>query len=290
MTADKKEIKESNHERPNVNDEYLCAFRTKSYSDFFMKAQLLVHHSTSSPTHQMISEVLLNPNQETAMAILEYNKISYNLKPLFLNYFNISADASRFCSHLLQTLNQVQSDYVFYHKVLDSIDGDHTSHQDFDHDLRFCVSLKDPISDAEKQDFIRSHEKHSSVLQQLRSERKKVARKKKSLGILKKEFLRKVEDQLDVAAKGTYILNRDFDTMSRLVDRLQDEIEHSKMMIRLCLDRREDRVSNKVVKELKKGELGLFELVKEVEEHVYLCLLTINRGRALVVEEISSLV
>lgn len=117
-----------------------------------------------------------------------------------------------------------------------------------------------------------------------------MASKKKTLGILKYDFFSKVQEQLDVAAKGTYILNRDFDTISRLVDLLQGEIEHSTTMIRLCLDRREDRVSNEVMKEVKKSELGLLRLVKEVEEHVYLCLLTINRGRALVIKEISRLV
>ncbi|PIN01945.1 hypothetical protein CDL12_25550 [Handroanthus impetiginosus] len=114
--------------------------------------------------------------------------------------------------------------------------------------------------------------------------------KKKFLDIrfLKSEFLRKIREQLDVAAKGTYILNRDFDTMSRLVSRLQDEIEHNNAMIKFCLDRREDKLSFQVLKELKKGGFGFMKQVEELEEHVYLCLVTINRARALVIKEIST--
>ncbi|XP_015170045.1 UPF0496 protein At3g49070-like [Solanum tuberosum] len=108
-----------------------------------------------------------------------------------------------------------------------------------------------------------------------------------SFRFLKCGFLRKVGDQLDIATKGTYILNRDFDMISRLVDRLHDEIDHNKEMIQLCLDKREDRFSLEVLKELKKSNIGFKKQVEELEEHVYLCLLTINRARALVIKEIA---
>ncbi|KAH0708631.1 hypothetical protein KY284_010058 [Solanum tuberosum] len=116
--------------------------------------------------------------------------------------------------------------------------------------------------------------------------RSKINKFTNRLRFLKCGFLSKIGAQLDVAAKGTYILNRDFDTMSRLVDRLHDEIEHNKAMIRLCLDRREDSISLKVLKELKKSNVGFRKQVEELEEHVYLCLLTINRARNLVINEI----
>lgn len=110
-----------------------------------------------------------------------------------------------------------------------------------------------------------------------------------SFPCLKCGFLRKVGDQLDVAAKGTYILNRDFDTMSRLVSRLHDEVEHNKAMIQICLERRrEDKFCVEVVKELKKSNVGLRKQVEELEEHVYLCLVTINRARALVIREVTT--
>ncbi|XP_022751480.1 UPF0496 protein At1g20180-like [Durio zibethinus] len=105
---------------------------------------------------------------------------------------------------------------------------------------------------------------------------------------LKCGFLRKVGDQLDVAAKGTYILNRDFDTMSRLVSRLHDEVEHNKAMIQICLERREDKLCLQVVKELKKSNVGFRKQVEELEEHVYLYLVTINRARTLVIKEMTT--
>ncbi|KAL0323254.1 UNVERIFIED_CONTAM: hypothetical protein Sangu_1944700 [Sesamum angustifolium] len=350
IKKDKNETIESNRSL-DVNDEYLCAFRTKSYADFFLKAQLLVNEPHPSPaySHCGLSEVLLDPAQETIALVLDSAALSNessDLKSLLLNYFDVSAEASKFCSQLLRSLGQIQSDYRFIHQMLDSMDDYYSSNdQQFDSifsELHSRVVLKDPFSNTmNKQDFSRIHQKHSSVLQHLKSKSKKVARKIKlikymnkasgvcvaaacglvaaaaialalhtltillmgpallplppvkplkkkflDMGFLKYGFLNKIGNQLDAAAKGTYILNRDFDTMSRLVGRLQDEIDHNKEMIQFCLDRREDRISFQVLKEMKKCEFGFMKQVEELEEHVYLCLVTINRARALLMEEI----
>ncbi|TMW87299.1 hypothetical protein EJD97_020132 [Solanum chilense] len=339
----------------NVNEEYQGALRTKSYGEFFMKAHdLLVNNNNNnnninqplSPNSQysLFSDILLEPGQETIKNILESTNIfpkKYNLKPLLLNYFNISAKASKFCSHILKTINQVQNDYDFVEQILESIDNNFSSHLILE--LRSYIIHNNQFSDLKKQDFTRINDEYSSILQRLSLKRKKIARKIKfikcvnkvsgvfvtttcglvavaavvlaahtlaalimgpailtiiplkrlkinkftnRLRFLKCGFLRKIGAQLDVAAKGTYILNRDFDTMSRLVDRLHDEIEHNKAMIKLCLDRREDSISLKVLKELKKSNVGFRKQVEELEEHVYLSLLTINRARNLVINEI----
>jgi hypothetical protein len=59
-------------------------------------------------------------------------------------------------------------------------------------------------------------------------------------------------------------------------------------MIQFCLERIEDKFSLQVIKELKKSDIGFRKQVEELEEHLYLCLLTINRARALVIEEITA--
>ncbi|CAL5348585.1 unnamed protein product [Camellia sinensis] len=330
----------------NVNEEYLCALRTKSYADFFTKAQLLVNSPASPPyCHNTFSEILLEPGQETITTILESATLSKksDLKALILNYFDISAEASKICSHLLTSINQIQSNYRLIQRVLNIIDDYSPEQLGFIiSELRSFIVLNNPFSSLDEQDFKLIHDKYSLVLDLLKSKRKKVARKiklikcfNKASGIcvtaacglvataaivvaahtltalvmgpailslpinpLKKKllnfrflrsgFLRKVGEQLDVAAKGTYILNRDFDTVSRLVARLQDEIEHNKAMIQFCLERREDKFSLQVLRELKKSDVGFRKQVEELEEHVYLSLVTINRARALVVKEIAA--
>lgn len=261
-----------------------------------------------------------------------------------LKYFDISAEASKFCSHLLKGINQIQSNYLIIQRVLDEIDD----HQDYSpenvkeivSELNYLLVVGiNPFSNPNKLDFKLIHEKHSSMLQCLKSMRKKVGKKIKiikyfqkasgicitatcgviavaamvlaahtftavfmgpaifsfpfkrlakkisSLPFLRSGLLRKVGDQLDLAAKGTYILNRDFDTMSRLVARVHDALEHNKVMVQSCLERREDRFCLQVMKELKKGDLGFRKQLEELEEHVYLCLVTINRARSLVIKE-----
>ncbi|KAK6131474.1 hypothetical protein DH2020_034782 [Rehmannia glutinosa] len=353
--ADKQKIKQSQRLSVNVNEEYLCAVRTKSYAEFFIKFQLLVNDpsspspSSSSPacSNPWLTEVLLDPGQETITTILESSSLfpnessSVHLKSLLSNYFDISAEASNFCSHLLRNLNQLQSDYKSIHQAIESIDYDRRHYSS--EELRSCtVILNSPnfFPNLKKQDFKHIHEKHASILHRLKSNRTSVARKMKMIrcvntasGVcataacgllaaaaiflaahtltalllgpaiftfpmkrlkrkirrfrfLKYGSLRKIVEQLDVAAKGAYILNRDFDTMSRLVGRLEDEIEHNRAMIKFCLERREDRFCLQVLKEIKKYEFGFKKQVEELEEHVYLCLVTINRARGLVIKEI----
>ncbi|CAI9116524.1 OLC1v1017696C1 [Oldenlandia corymbosa var. corymbosa] len=348
--GNKKEMKESSHNKNlNVNEEYLGALRTKSYADFFSKAQTLVNQPSSiNYCHQKFSDILLEPGQEAISTILESAEFlsrKSDLKALLFNYFDISAEASKICSHLLRSINQIQSNYQLVTQVLDTIDDYSPQQLGFIvSELRRLIFLNNPLAENfNRQDFVDIHDKYSSVLQHLKLKKKHVSRKIKlikclnkasgvcamtacgavaigttilaahtlvalvmgpailgfcplkplkkkllSVNVMKCGFLRKIGEQLDVAAKGTYILNRDFDTMSRLVTRLHDEVEHSKAMMQYFLDRREDKHSWQILKELKKSDFGFRKQVEELEEHVYLCLVTINRARSLVVKEIAS--
>lgn len=353
LTAVEKEMREV-RESLNVNEEYLCALRTKSYADFFNKAQLLVNQHQSSPSfcHRKFSETLLEPGQEAIPGILESAFILSKLpelKTLMLGYFNVSAEASTICSHLLKSINQIQSNHRFIRQVLDEI-NDHDDGQEYSLESvkliiskltsLFFIGSTNPFLNPNKHDFKLICEKYSAVLQCLKLMRKNVGKKIKlikclqkasgicitaacglvalaamvlaahtltalfvgpalfgfpfkrlmnkltNLPFLRSGFLRKVGNQLDLAAKGTYILNRDFDTMSRLVASLSDALEHNKEMIQSCLERREYRFCLHVVKELKKGDFVFRKHMEELEEHVYLCLVTINRARVLVIKEI----
>lgn len=95
---------------------------------------------------------------------------------------------------------------------------------------------------------------------------------------VKGKSLAQLGDQLDAAVKGAYILNRDFDTMSRLMTRLHDEIEHSKAVIRIFLRNENANLLEQVVKELRSSEAGFLQQLEELEVHVYLCFLKEQGG------------
>ncbi|KAL9317664.1 hypothetical protein ACSQ67_014181 [Phaseolus vulgaris] len=325
----------------NFHDEYHRTLRTKPYVDFYNKVQLLANQPSINYSHDNFSKVLLEPCQETISSIVDSGTLSKTpkLKNLMLSYFDISAEASHICCHLLKSISQVHSYYQFVQRVLDIKDGD--SFETFEvviFELNSFTYPNDPLSNLKNHDFKLINDKHSSVLCHLKSMRRRVARKIKLMKYLmktswfcvtaacglvaitamviathtftavilgpailsfpfkhlkrklrgykfsRKGSLSKVYDQLDIAAKGTYILNRDFDTMSRLVSRLHDEIEHNRTMVQFCLDRK-DKLSLQVVGELRKSDVGFRKQVEELEEHVYLCLATINQARTLVIRE-----
>ncbi|RCV33621.1 hypothetical protein SETIT_7G096900v2 [Setaria italica] len=98
----------------------------------------------------------------------------------------------------------------------------------------------------------------------------------------------RLREQLDTAAKGTYVLGRDLDTVSHLVARLSDGIERENAMARRCAERAGDRCPvQEMVGELRRSCSSSRRLADELEEHVCLCLATIHRVRLLVIQEIS---
>ncbi|TVU14550.1 hypothetical protein EJB05_38025, partial [Eragrostis curvula] len=97
----------------------------------------------------------------------------------------------------------------------------------------------------------------------------------------------RLREQLDTAAKGTYVLGNDLDTVSQLVARLSDGIERENAMAQYCVERERDGSSvPEMVSELKKSFSNSRRLALELEEHVCLCLATIDRARVLVIQEI----
>ena len=98
--------------------------------------------------------------------------------------------------------------------------------------------------------------------------------------------LERLGAQLDAAAKGIYYLVKDFDTMSRLVNRLYVEVEHSKSIVDICVRNGGSEMLMEVVKEFHVHDSFFLEQLEELEDHIYLCLLSIKRSRMHVVQEI----
>ncbi|CAL5067706.1 unnamed protein product [Urochloa decumbens] len=116
----------------------------------------------------------------------------------------------------------------------------------------------------------------------------RTARKRRRCGWTTSSELMGLREQLDTAAKGTYVLGRDLDTVSHLVARLSDGIERENAMARRCEERSGERSAvMEMVSELRSSCSSSRRLADELEEHVCLCLATIHRARLLVIQEIS---
>ncbi|KAJ1260785.1 hypothetical protein BS78_10G258600 [Paspalum vaginatum] len=98
---------------------------------------------------------------------------------------------------------------------------------------------------------------------------------------------------VDAAARGAYIVGRDLDTVSRMVRRAHDELEHGRDVARIAVrggrgrSERPVALLREVAREEAECEEDLRAQLEELEEHVCLCLITINRSRRMVATEMT---
>ncbi|XP_077219655.1 UPF0496 protein At1g20180-like [Tasmannia lanceolata] len=116
--------------------------------------------------------------------------------------------------------------------------------------------------------------------------RKFIKRKFRSVRRLKLRSITRLSAQMDAATWGAYKLNRYFDTMSRIITRLNNEFEHIKNVISICLRIKKRHLLEKAMEEFENNVSCFVEQLDELEKHVYLCFLAINRGRELLLQEI----
>lgn len=105
----------------------------------------------------------------------------------------------------------------------------------------------------------------------------------------KREAKRKQKEGMDVAAKGIYVVIKDFDMMSRLVQNLGDEMEHRKLAAEVCVKKGKNGALKEVAREFQEHEYGFLGELEELEKQIYLCFLHINRSRTLLIQQLADI-
>ncbi|CAN1751676.1 UPF0496 protein At3g49070, partial [Linum perenne] len=313
----------------DVREEYANAFRTESYLEFWTRVFTVSDgsgggggsSSTSTAaarlsSYRLFVEHLLDPDQPTVTRVLDSAHISSSAQSLLAQYFAQTADASSSCGSLLNDINRVRVKARTLKSALHLLETGPQPGNQFRVILSQvrsaqtnCSKLLKPLESvrnkAQANIQIRARLKHGSALllvaltasltvilathalALLIAAPTLVAA---SIELASTKKLSRAVSQLDVAAKGMYILSRDLETINGLVTRLSDELEHMCGTVKFWLDRGETWVrgaNGEVWKELRKNERGFSQQLDELEEHLYLCFMTINRARNLVVKEIS---
>lgn len=101
-------------------------------------------------------------------------------------------------------------------------------------------------------------------------------------------WLERVAAELDAAARGVFTTINDLATMSRIVERLEDEIEHRRYVADVCVRKGKNETLKEVVRKFEMQECCFVEELEELEKQIYLCFLDINRSRKLLVGEMVS--
>lgn len=311
----------------DYREEYANAFRTESYIEFWTRVLTLTHgdSATSIPiesttaarlsSYRLFAEYLLDPDQPTVTQLLALAQSRPKNHSILAEYFSETANASFLCSLLLKDINRIR---VWYRSLKSTLESHRATEllpvNRFPVILARVRVIQTGCSGLLKRlelgrdkartklQLVKSIKCGSAILLVALTASVAVIATTHALamlvaapGLIAASFelastrkLARRFAQLDAAAKGTYILNKDMDMISRLVARLNNELEHISGMVRFWLEHKEDNLqaSGEVARQLKENDSNFSQQLDELEEHLYLCFMTINRGRTLVVKEI----
>ena len=310
----------------NLREEYANAFRTESYTEFWSRVlDLTLAHgsglkpnykpaSTRLPSYRLLAENLLDPDQPTVTKILTRSRTHPGTHTLLTGFFSETANAFLLCGLLLKDIDHIRTRYRPLKSAIQSNNPKPVTQ---------LLTDLNPFTSLTSAQFNAVQAGSASLLSRLESSRKKtraklrvITRVKHGLAVLfvalvasttlfgafiavhglialvavpglvlnPGRLVRRLA-QVDSAAKGMYILNRDLDTISWLVERLRDEVEHIAGLVRFWEEK--GRVMDEVGREIAKNGASFDQKLDELEEHLYLCFLTINKARGIVVKEVS---
>ncbi|XP_013689869.1 UPF0496 protein At3g19330 [Brassica napus] len=294
----------------NLSRELAHAFQTPSYHDIRSlvhvvdpPAHLPIQPDINDRTELLLSQVL-QPNNECVQEALSHAKPT-TLTHLVSTYFQHSESATRLCLNLYQSVHTARHLYTPLFDLFHILPVDSHAIDESLCNLAFDLFLKldtfeNPFSSPESHSFRDTQLCFSQLKHKLDTRLRKSRSRVRLIhhataGPLCSPYLphsfKKKEltniSQLNAAAKGTFVLNKDLDTIDRLVSRLHTGIEYDKLFIRLGLERGRDVYSvQEILKQLRKTHLNLTHQLKDLEDHICLWFTNVNKARSLLLQEI----
>ncbi|XP_010550241.1 PREDICTED: UPF0496 protein At3g19330-like isoform X2 [Tarenaya hassleriana] len=295
----------------NLSRELAHALQTHSYNEM----RSLFHESDPTLDHlqfqqddgdrtELLLSQVLQPNRECVEEALSHAKQT-SLTQLISTYFQHSEDATSLCLNLYQSVHSARELYRPLFDLLDILPIDPHAINESHCNLAFDIFLKfdsldNPFPCPESHNFRETQQCFSLLKQQLDTRLRKSRTRVRLLhrataGPLCSAYLphsfKKKElaniSQLNAAAKGTFVLNKDLDTIDRLVSRLHMGIENDKLFVRLGLERGRDIYPiQEIVKQLRKSHLNVTHQLKDLEDHICLWFTNVNKARSLLLQEI----
>ncbi|KAM3713173.1 hypothetical protein ACJW31_01G234600 [Castanea mollissima] len=305
----------------NFSREFTLAIQTNSFGLMRSKVlnlQLQLHeqngeiqhhshshsHSHNPDQYQLLLAELLDPNKECVEEALLHAKTS-PFTTLVKDYFDHSEKTTILCLLLHLSVIRARDLYSPLQTLLEVLNLDSSlSESQCNHIFTLFVEFDrrdNPFPSPDSHNFNQMHECYYELKPQLTRRLRKSCSRIRLIrhatigsalcfictagGVDHKEVAGVA--QLEAAFWGTYKLDEELVTMNCLVDNIRGAVDHHKSLIRFGLARGiEKHPIQEVMKSLQKDQDSFQRKLKDLEEHINLCFITINRARALLLQEI----
>ncbi|KAK7851155.1 upf0496 protein [Quercus suber] len=299
----------------NFSREYTLTVQTNSFSLMRSKIHHLqsqlheqngeIHHHSHSHSHNrdQLAE-LLDPNKECVEEALLHAKTS-PFTTLVKDYFDHSENTATLCLLLHLSVIRARALYSPLQTLLEILNLESSlSQSQCNHIFNLLVEfdrLNNPFPSPDSHNFNQMHQCYSELKPQLARRLRKSCSTIRLIrhattgpalcffctagGVDHREVAGIA--QLEAATRGTYKLDKDLATINCLVDSIRDAVDNHKYLIRFVLERgSEKHPIQEVMKRLQKDQVSFQRKLEDLEEHINLCFITINKARALLLQEI----
>ncbi|XP_030953411.1 UPF0496 protein At3g19330-like isoform X1 [Quercus lobata] len=301
----------------NFSREYTRTVQTNSFSLMRSKIHHLqsqlheqngeIHHHSHSHNHdhyQLLLAELLDPNKECVEEALSHAKTS-PFTTLVKDYFDHSENTTTLCLFLHFSVIRARALYTPLQTLLEDLNlGSSLSQSQCNHIFNSLVKfdrLDNPFPSPDSHNFNQMRQCYSQLKPQLARRLRKSCSRIHLIchattgsafcfictadGVDHKEVAGVA--QLEAATRGTFKLDEELVTIKCLVDSIIGAVDNHKSLIRIALERgNEKHPIQEVMKRLQIDQVSFQRKLEELEEHINRCFITINRARALLLQEI----